>query len=87
MSANPFSTVNHLGEPIIIMRGYQLCALLTVCERAASSLDNIGDGPYRDKVTGSLSNTLELAESIASDLLTALEQLQPRRMTGGNRNG
>lgn len=83
--SKPFDAVDYLGEPVIIQRAYQLCGLLTVCEQAASSLDNIGDGPYRDKVTSSLSNTLELAESLASDLLTALEQARPRRMTGGER--
>jgi len=73
-----FATIDYLGEPIIIQRSYQLCALLAVCEQAARSLDNVGDGPYRDKLTGSLSNVMELAESIASDLLVALERAQPQ---------
>lgn len=86
-AVNPFATIDYLGEPIVIKRGYQLCGLLMVCEQAASSLDDIGDGPYRDKVTSSLSNTLELAAEIAGDLLVALELAQPRRMVGGERNG
>lgn len=73
-----FATIDYLGEPIIIQRGYQLCALLAVCEQAARSLDNVGDGPYRDKLTDSLSNVMELAENIASDLLVALERAQPQ---------
>lgn len=80
-----FDAVDYLGEPTIIQRGYQLCALLTTCELAASNLENVGDGPYRNKVTSSLASTLELAESIASDLLVALERARPARMTGGER--
>ena len=84
MSANPSQVVNRFGEPVVIERGYQLCALLTVCEHAARHLDNVGDGTYRDRVTSSLSSTLELAENIASDLLVALEQAQPRGNGGAS---
>lgn len=76
MRADPFANVDYLGEPVIISRGYQLCALLKVCERAASSLENVGDGPYRDSITRSLTATMELAESVAFELLIALEQAQ-----------
>lgn len=82
-----FTEVDHLGDPVIINRGYQLCSLLTVCEQVARSLDNIGDGNYRDTVTSSLASVMELAESIAGDMLVALEQARPKRMTGGERNG
>ncbi len=83
MNTGTFSAVDYLGEPVIIKRGYQLCALLKVCEQVASSLENIGDGPYRDRITSSLSNTMELAEDIASELLIALERVAPRRMGKG----
>lgn len=86
MSAKPFTKTDYLGEPVIIKRGYQLCALLTICEQAASSLDNVGDGKYRDRAASSLSNTLELAEEIASELLVALEQARPA-VKGGANNG
>ncbi|MHA6686895.1 hypothetical protein [Mesorhizobium sp. A556] len=82
-----FTAADYLGEPVIINRGYQLCALLTVCEQAARSLDNVGDGKYRDNVTSSLASVMELAESIASEMTVALEQARPKRMTGGQRNG
>ncbi|MHA6686365.1 hypothetical protein [Mesorhizobium sp. A556] len=82
-----FTAVDYLGEPEILNRGYQLRALLTVCERAAASLSNVGDGKYRDAVTDSLGTTLELAENIASDLVSALEDARPAFMTGRQRNG
>jgi hypothetical protein len=82
-----FTEVDYLGEPVIMNRGYQLRALLTVCERAASSLSNVGDGRYRDAVTDSLGTTLELAESIASDLVSALDEVRPAIMAGGQDNG
>lgn len=87
MSTDPYAKTDYLGEPIIIKRGYQLCALLTVCEEVVSSLENVSDGKYRDRVTSNLSNTLELAEEIATDLLVAIVQCRPARMTGGERNG
>jgi hypothetical protein len=86
MSADPYA-VDYLGTPVIIKRGYQLCALLTVCQQAASSLENVGDGKYRDKITASLANALELAEELADELHTAVEKARPVRMTGGRRNG
>ncbi len=82
-----FTEADHLGEPVVITRGYQLCSLLTVCEQAVRSLDNVGDGNYRDNVTSSLANVVELAESIARDMPDELEQTRPKRMTGGQRNG
>lgn len=82
-----FTEVDYLGDPVIITRSYQLRALLTVCERAAASLSNVGDGKYRDAVTDSLGTTLELAESIASDLADALEELRPAATQGGQDNG
>ncbi|MET3662259.1 hypothetical protein [Aquamicrobium ahrensii] len=81
MSADVFSEVNRSGEPIILNRGLQLQSLLTVCQQAAASLENVGDGPYRDSVTASLGFTLELAENIANDLHEALVKLEPK--TGG----
>lgn len=87
MNADPFAAVDYLGTPVIINRAYQLRALLTVCERAAASLSNVGNGKYRDAVTDSLGSTLELAESIASELADIVEQARPVRMTGGQRNG
>lgn len=83
MNTSTFSAVDCLGEPVIVKRGYQLCALLKVCEQVASSLENVGDGPYRDRITSSLSSTMELAEDIASELLIALERVAPRRMEKG----
>lgn len=76
---SPFDQKDYLGEPVIINRGYQLCALLTACEATVSSLQHIGTGSYRDRVESSLATTLELAESIASDLLSALEKLKPTK--------
>jgi hypothetical protein len=51
---NAFAEIDYLGEPVITSRGYQLCALLAVCEQAARSLDNVADGDYRDSITSSL---------------------------------
>ncbi len=82
MSADSFANVDYLGEPVIISRGYQLCALLKVCELAASSLENVGEGPYRDSITRNLSTAMELAEGIASELLIALEQAKSRCIRG-----
>lgn len=62
----------------LINRSHQLIGLLKVCERAANSLDDVGDGRYRDSVTNGLALTMELAESIASDIHSALEENQPR---------
>lgn len=87
MSADPYAAVNYLGESVVIQRAFQLRALLTVCERAAASLNNVGDGNYRDAVTDSLGTTLELAENIASELAEVIEGARPVRMTGGDRNG
>ncbi|MET3661805.1 hypothetical protein [Aquamicrobium ahrensii] len=81
MSADVFSEVDRSGEPVILNRGLQLQSLLTVCQQAAASLENVGEGPYRDSVTASLGFTLELAENIASDLHEALVKLAPK--TGG----
>lgn len=82
MSASPYDAVDYLGEPVIIKRGYQLCALLTMCSQAALSLDNVGDGKYRDRVTSSIANTLELAEEIAGELLVGIERARPVNKTG-----
>lgn len=87
MRTDPFAAVDYLGEPVIINRGHQLCGLLTVCERAAASLDNVAPGPYHDKVISSLGQALELADDIAAELLSALEEARPIHMTGGDRNG
>jgi hypothetical protein len=86
MSA-PYDKIDYLGEPVILTRGHQLCGLLTVCERAVASLDSVGSGPYRDKVMSGLGQALELADDIAAELLIALEEARPARMTGGQRNG
>ncbi|KQZ19328.1 hypothetical protein ASD50_07530 [Mesorhizobium sp. Root552] len=75
---SPFASKDYLGEPIIINKGHQLCALLKVCERTLRALDNVGAGPYRDSVESALCNTMELAEDLAADLLSALETVQPR---------
>lgn len=83
MSADPFTKTDYLGTPVIIKRSYHLCALLTVCQQAASSLENVGDGKYRDKVTASLANALELAEELADDLHAVVEKARP---AGGDRN-
>jgi hypothetical protein len=79
--------LDYLGEPVILNRGHQLRGLLTVCERAVASLDNVGPGPYHDKVLSGLGQVLELAEDIAEELRDALDEAQPARMTGGQRNG
>ncbi|KQZ20304.1 hypothetical protein ASD50_21675 [Mesorhizobium sp. Root552] len=76
---NPFDQKDYLGEPLIIGKGYKLSALLRVCERAARSLENVGDGNYREQVTGALSLTMELADDLACELLSALEDVQPRQ--------
>ena len=86
MSA-PYDKLDYLGEPVILNCGHQLCGLLTVCERAVASLDNVGPGPYRDKVLSGLGQALELADEIAEEMRSALEDAQPVRMTGGQRNG
>jgi hypothetical protein len=83
MTTNPFEATDYLGGPVIVSRGYQLRALLAVCERAASSLNDVGDGPYRENIVSSLGTTLELAESVAADLLEALEWAAPRRPEKG----
>lgn len=75
---SPFDKKDYLGEPLIIGKGYKLSALLRVCERAAKSLENVGDGNYREQVTSALSLTMELADDLATELLTALEEVQPR---------
>ncbi len=81
MSADVFSEVDRFGEPLILRLGLQLQSLLTVCQQAAASLENVGDGAYRDSVTASLGFALELAENMASDLHEALVKLSPK--TGG----
>lgn len=81
MSADVFSAVDRFGEPIILKRGLHLQSLLTVCEQAAASLENVGEGAYRDSVTASLGLVLEMAGDMASDLHEALVKLSPK--TGG----
>jgi hypothetical protein len=85
--STPYEKLDYLGEPVILNRGHQLCRLLTVCERAVASLDNVGPGPYHDKVLSGLGQALELAEDIAEELRDALDEARPVRMTGGQRNG
>lgn len=87
MSA-PYTKLDYLGEPVILNRGYHLCGLLTVCERAVASLDAVGDGKYRDSVLSGLGQALELAGDIAEELRSAIEEMQPvGGMTGGDDNG
>jgi hypothetical protein len=85
--STPYEKLDYLGEPVILNRGHQLRGLLTVCERAVASLDNVGPGPYHDKVLSGLGQALELADDIAAELRDALEEARPVRMTGGQRNG
>lgn len=61
-------------EQPIVTKGFQLCALLTVCGHAVSGLDNIPDGPYRESVVSGLSNLLELGGTLATDLLIFAEK-------------
>ena len=85
--STPYDKLDYLGEPVILNRGHQLRGLLTVCERAVASLDSVGEGKYRDKVLSGLVQALELADEIAEEMRSALEDAQPVRMTGGQRNG
>lgn len=62
-----------MDEPIIVTKGYQLCALLTACEQVARSLDNVPDGQGRDNITNSLGTVLEMAEGLAGDMLIFAE--------------
>lgn len=81
MSADVFSEVDRFGEPLVLRCGLHLQSLLAVCEQAAASLENVGEGPYRDSVTASLGLVLELARDMASDLHEALVKLASK--TGG----
>lgn len=54
-------------------RAMQLHALLHVCERAIYSLNDVGDGHYRDSIVDRLSTVMELAAGMAYQLLDALE--------------
>lgn len=76
---NALAEFDYPGEPAIVSRGYQLCALPAVCEQAARSLGNVADGGCRDGVTSSLGGTMGLAEATARDRLFALEQARLER--------
>ncbi|GAA4121613.1 hypothetical protein ACFFTN_21100 [Aminobacter aganoensis] len=58
----------------IITKSDRLHALLIVCEQAARSLDNVGEGAYRDNVTASLADTMNLAASLSGEIHIALER-------------
>lgn len=58
----------------IITKSDRLHALLVVCEQAARSLDNVGEGTYRDSVTASLADTIDLAASLSGEIHIALER-------------
>lgn len=58
----------------IIKKSTELHALLVVCEQAARSLNDVGDGPYRDNLTASLADTMEHAAALTHEIHIALER-------------
>lgn len=62
----------------LIERSYGLLGLLRTCERAANSLDSVGDGHYREQVTSGIASALDLAIEVASAIHDALENNQER---------
>lgn len=57
-------------------RAMQLHALLHVCERAIYSLNDVGDGQYRDSIVDRLSTVMELAAGMAYQQVELLDALE-----------
>lgn len=62
----------------LIQKSYGLQALLVVCERASRSLSDAGEGQYRDNITASIADVMDLASDIAGEIHIALERSLPR---------